>query len=163
MRPIRIIISRRSEYVPGDAFEVFSDAATGTIDFDHSLTTRAFPLWLEAPPVAAHLLGGHLLGVHLDGVFPAGHLQGVHLSDAHLVPESVVVWESEAYVFGRFQHVLKMVDAVGNRSAGPWPTFADTINSMPRPPKRFEKIGYDAVNDQVRFSIQARQPLAEGN
>ena len=123
MQPIRIIIARRSEYVPGDAFEVFGDRATGTVDFDHSLTARAVPLWLEAPPVAAHLLGGHLLGVHLDGVFPAGHLEGVHLSDTHLVPESVVVWESEPYVFGRFQHVLKMAcwsaivrPALGRRS-----------------------------------------------
>lgn len=163
MQPIRIIIARRSEYIPGDAFEVFGDRATGTVDFDHSLTTRAVPLWLEAPPVAAHLLGGHLLGVHLDGVFPAGHLEGVHLSDTHLVPESVVVWESEAYVFGRFQHVLKMADVVGNRSTGPWPTFTDTVNSAPRPPWRFEKTGYDAMNDQVIFSIEPRLPLAEAN
>ena len=94
---------------------------------------------------------------------PAGHLEGVHLSDTHLVPESVVVWESESYVFGRFQHVLKMADVVGNRSTGPWPTFADTVNSAPRPLKRFEKTGYDAVNDQVIFSIEPRLPLAEAN
>ncbi|MEE9212875.1 MAG: hypothetical protein V3U29_09495 [Phycisphaeraceae bacterium] len=162
MQPIRIILTRRSEYVPGDAFEVFGDKGTGTVDFDHSLTTRAVPLWLDAPPVAAHLLGGHLTGVHLDGIFPAGHLQGVHLGDGHLVPESAIVWESESYVFGLLQHVLKMVDAVGNRSLSPWPTFTDTVNSAPRPPKRFEKIGYDSITDQVRFSIEARQPLAEG-
>ena len=98
-----------------------------------------------------------------DAGVPTGHLESVHLSDAHLVPESVVVWESEPYVFGRFQHVLKMADVVGNRSIGPWPTFADTVNSAPRPPWRFEKTGYDAVNDQVIFSIEPRLPLAEAN
>lgn len=163
MQPIRIIIPRRNEYIPGDAFEVFGDRGTGTIDLTHALSKRVVPLWREAPPAAAHLRGGHLLGVHLDGAFPTGHLRGVHLGDTHLVPESTAVWESEPYVFGRLQHVLKMVDAVGNRSSNPWPTFADTVNSAPRPPKRFEKTGYDSMTDQVIFSIEARLPLAESN
>lgn len=159
MQPIRIIVTRRSEYAAGDAFEIFGDG--GVVDFDQSLTPRPVRLWPEAPLGAGFLLDGHLLGVHLEGVFPDGHLEGAHLRDTHLVPELAVVWESRPYVFGRFQHVLKMVDAVGNRSDDPSPTFVHTINSAPRPPRRFEKLGYDEDSDQAVFSIAASPPLAE--
>lgn len=163
MRPIRIILTRRSEYVPGDAFEVFGDRASGSVDFDHSLTPHPVPLWIDTPITAGHLEGGRFAGPHLDGFSPAGHLEGLHLQDAHLVPEAVLVWESEPYVFGAFQHVLKMVDAIGNRSIDPSPIFTHTINSAPRPPRRFEKLEYISATDQVRFSFVPRFPLAESS
>ena len=161
MRSVRIILSRTSEYVAGDAYEVFGDRGIGVIDTEHPLTPQPVPLWEDIPFSEGHLCDGHLSGVHLGGGDWAGHLEGAHLCEGHLEPKRTLVWESDPYVFGRFQHLLSMMDAVGNRSSGSTTTFAHTINSFPKPPLTFEKTKYENETDQVVFAFVPQRPLAE--
>lgn len=154
MQSICIRVPRLRQYPSDHAFEVYGDLGGGGIDYDRPLTDRKQRLWPEAEPQPGHLLGGHLMVRHLDGIEPDGHLQGAHLGDRHLWPAVDVRFVTREYIFGRFQHEVRIVSGVGNMAPAGSVVHEQTINSSPPVPTSFKVTSYDSDNDQATFSFQ---------
>ncbi len=151
MQRVRVQVERIRAYAGDATFEVFGDLGTGVVDFDRPLTPRPVRLWPEAERRAGHVLDGHLVVRHLDAINPDGHVEGEHLGAEHLYPAAVVAYETPGYVFGRFQHAVRMVDGAGNVSPSAFAIV--TVNSAPTVPLGVTRSGYDAVTDQVSFAF----------
>ncbi len=160
MRRVRVKVQRTRAFNGDASFEVFGDLGTGTIDYDHPLSPRPIALWPEASPRSGHVRDGHLTLRHLDGACGDGHVDAGHVASDHLQPALDVIYDTPAYVFGRFQHAVVMRDAAGNTSS---PTVAAiTINSAPTVPQCLARNSYNAVTDQITFSFEPSrfQPIS---
>ncbi len=151
MRRVRINVERLRRYNADTIFEVLGNLGIGPIDFAHPLTPRPVALWPEAAARAGHLLDGHLSLRHLDSVNPDGHLEGGHLQGEHLYPALVMSFDTPPYVFGRFEHAVRMLDGAGNVSEST--VVAVTINGAPSVPGCVERAGYDPETDRLTFSF----------
>lgn len=149
MQRVRVGISRLRRYSSDTVFEVFGDLGDGTIDYLHPLTPRPVALWPDAGPRDGHLLDGHLTIRHADGVNPDGHIEDEHLSGEHLYPALTVTFDTPGYVFGRFQHAVKLSDGAGNESSATSAVL--TVNSAPTVPEGVTRSGYDSLTDQLTF------------
>ena len=152
MQRVQVRVDRLRRYDSDVRFEVFGDLGTGVIDFDHPLTPRPVALWPEGAPRRGHVRDGHLTVRHLDSVSPDGHLESTHVDSEHLYPALASLYETPPYVFGRFQHSVKMSDAAGNVSAAS--TAAITVNSAPTVPECVTRLAYDIGQDKLTFSFE---------
>jgi hypothetical protein len=150
---IRLTILRLPNYAADASFEAYADIGTGAIDYDHALPPGRVPFWPEAAPRNGHLFDAHLVLRHLDSVDPDGHLETLHLRAEHLRPAWPFVVESPAYVFGRFDHAVRLFDAVGNPSPDPPAQLATTVNSSPEAPRGLKRESFNAATGQVTFSF----------
>jgi len=153
MQKVRVIVTRRREFVAGDGFQVYGDGGTGQVDFTTPLTDGTVPFWPDAPPRAGHLFDAHLVLRHLDNVEPDGHLSGLHLCDEHLRPAAAIVFEAGPYCFGAFTHAVKVFDAWGNASLLDAAEQTTVVNSSPRSPSDLARAGFEAQTDQITFSF----------
>jgi hypothetical protein len=153
MQRVRFEVARLRRYASDVRFEVFGDLGSGEIDYDHALTPSPVRLWSGAPEVVGNVLDGHLTGRHLDHVWPDGHLSGVHLGGEHLYPAVVFVFDSPAYVFGRFQHAVVMSDGAGNSSSVEF--GAVIVNSGPKVPQCVARGAYDAATDRQTLTFES--------
>lgn len=154
MQSVRILIPRKTEYRAGDAFDVFGNGGSGAIDFLNPLTSRKLMLWPESAERRGHLLDGHLTMKHLDGIRPDGHLDGIHLNDRFLMPAGARLVEVGRYVFGRFDHAVRLYDRFGNTHVQTPVTLSTVINSSPSAPERLTAQSHDAGSDQMTFSFE---------
>jgi hypothetical protein len=149
MQRVRISVERLRSYGGDTVFEVYGNLGTGPIDFFHPLTPRPVALWPQAARRSGHLLDGHVSLRHTDSVDPDGHLEGAHLRGGHLHPALAVTFDTPPYVFGRFEHAVRMVDGAGNESE---PTIVSvTVNSAPSVPGCPARSGYDPQADRLTF------------
>lgn len=151
MQRVKIKVERWRRFNADAAFEVFGDYGSGTIDYAHPMTPRPVALWPEAGTRAGHLLDGHLTPRHLDGVGSDGHLDGSHLTQEHLFPAMEMGFESPAYVFGRFQHAVRMDDGAQNASSAV--VAAVTVNSAPSRPRCVSRGSYDGTTGRLTFNF----------
>ncbi len=149
MHAIRIQVVRSRAYCSEDGWHVYGDGGAGSMDWDHPVTSRRQLFWDDVPPVARHLLGGHLMAQHLDGVDPDGLFEGIHLLDEHLYPAMGVAWETEPFVFGRFQHAVVSEDAAGNAETSGVHVYEQVINSDPPPARGLCPQSYDSQTDRL--------------
>ena len=150
---VRLTVLRLRRYTSDTAFEAYGDLGTGQIDYDHPLAPGRVRFWPEAGERNGHLRDAHLTLRHLDSVGPDGHLETLHLSAEHLWPAWPMVVESSAYVFGRFDHAVKVFDGAGNVSSDPPATHAQLVNTAPAAPRRLKCVAYDSETDEVTFSF----------
>ncbi|MCK4659161.1 MAG: hypothetical protein KAV82_06525 [Phycisphaerae bacterium] len=150
---VRLIVLRLRRYASDTWFEAYGDLGAGTIDYAHPFPPGGVRFWVEAGERNGHLYDGHLALRHLDSVDPDGHLETVHLEAEHLWPAWLMVVDSPAYVFGRFDHAVKVFDGAGNTSSGSPAQYAVTVNAAPPAPRRFKCTGYDSGADQITFSF----------
>jgi hypothetical protein len=150
---VRLTVLRLRRYASDIWFEVYGDLGSGVIDYAHALPPGPMRLWPETGARNGHVLDGHLAVRHLDSVDPDGHLETLHLLAEHLRPAWPIVVESPAYVFGRFDHVIKLFDGAGNASSDPPAQYTATINAAPAAPHGLKCVGYNAALDQVTFSF----------
>lgn len=134
MQRVSVGVVRGQGCREGDGFEVYGDRGGGQVDWLHPLTGRTQLLWDGCGQLPGHVNGGHLAAAHLCSVTADGHTLGTHLLDTHLRPAFAVNWQSEPYVFGRFQHAVVMVDRAGNAQSTP-AVHSTVINSWPEPPR----------------------------
>lgn len=153
MTRVRLTILRLPRYTADTWFEVYGDLGTGAIDYDHALPPGLVRLWPEAAPRDGHLRDAHLALRHLDSIDPDGHLETQHLETEHLRPAWPMTVDSPSYVFGHFDHAVKLYDAAGNASADPPALFAATINSAPAAPRGLKRESFNAAAGQVTFSF----------
>ncbi len=151
MQRVEVRVDRLRRYGSDAAFVVYGDLGSGTVDFDHPLTARPLRLWPDSAEQRGHALDAHVTVRHLDGVVRDGHVENTHLEGEHLYPALAVTFETPAYVFGRFQHAVKMSDGSGNVSAGV--TVGITVNSAPTAPEGVERAGYDSGTDRLTLSF----------
>lgn len=138
MQSVRVIVARRRDFAPGDAFEVFGNGGRGAIDFSRPLTPHPVAFWPDAVPTAGHLRDAHLCVFHLAAVHGAdGHLLGTHLLDRHLRPERAMGFEAGRYCLGRFRFAVRVVDPSGNTRAEDVPEAEVVVNASPEPPCGF--------------------------
>src|SRR5687767_11302149 len=104
MQAVRIGVIRGRQFRSSDGFQVYGDGGSGTIDWTHPVSARRQLFWEDAAASGEHLRGGHCVGPHLEAIRPDGHVEGTHLLDAYLYPAAAVVFETDAFVFGRFSH-----------------------------------------------------------
>jgi len=159
MQAISVKVVRSRQYCSTDGFHIYGDAGTGNIDWQYPVTPRRILLWDDAPPVAGHLLDGHLMAIHLDSFWIDGHLQGTHLLDEHMLPAAVVVYETDPFVFGRFQHAVVMADAVENANKSGIIAYETVINSEPASASEFLPASYDSRQDRMDFSFSPSERL----
>ncbi len=150
---VRLTVLRLRRYAADTRFEVYGDLGTGEIDYDHALPPGPVRFWPEAGERNGHLRDAHLTVRHLDSIDPDGHLETLHLEAEHLRPAWPMVVESPSYVFGRFDHAVKVFDGAGNASAEPPAQYAVTVNTAPVAPRGLKCAGYDDDADQVTFSF----------
>lgn len=153
MQVIRIGVLRSGRYRSGDGFQVYGDAGTGQVDWEHPVTPRRELLWPDVPVMVGHTSGGHLMGMHLDHVVPDGHLAGTHLLDEHLYPAGLVAFEAGPFVFGRFRHAVLMEDGLGNAELGGVTVHETVINSEPMAASELRPIGYEARTGGLTFAF----------
>ena len=150
---VRLMVLRLRRYAADTWFEVYGDLGGGEMDYDHPLAPGPVRFWPEAGERNGHLRDAHLTLRHLDSVGPDGHLETLHLEAAHLWPAWPLVVESPSYVFGRFDHALKLFDGAGNASADPPAQHAVVINAAPPAPRGLKTVAYDQATDQVTFTF----------
>ena len=150
---LRLTILRLSRYAADTAFEAYADLGSGAIDYDHALPPGRIPFWPEAAPRVGHMRDAHLALRHLDSIDPDGHLHTLHLRAEHLRPAWPLVVESPAYVFGRFDHAVRLFDGAGNASSDPPPRIAMTVNSSPEAPRGLKRESFNVATGQVTFSF----------
>jgi hypothetical protein len=146
---IELDIPRLRRYEAADAFEVYADLGSGQVDYDHPMPPGRARLWPDAAPRQGHLLDGHLALRHLDSVDPDGHLHTLHLAADHLYPAWPVRWESPAYVFGRFQHAVRVFDGFGGANIYTQAAIVHTINSAPSVPANCRFASHDEATDRI--------------
>lgn len=151
MERVLVSVDRLRRYNADASFEVYGDLGTGAIDWDHPLTPRPVRLWAEGVVRRGHVCDGHLVVRHLDSVHPDGHLEGAHVLHEHLFPALAVTFATPAYVFGRFQHAVTLVDGAGNVS--PATQNSVTVNSAPSVPEAVVREAYDAGTDLLTWTF----------
>jgi hypothetical protein len=129
------------------------------MDFSHPLTPRRVRLWDDVPPPAGHVQAGHVMGLHLDSVIPDGHTEGTHLLDEHLRPAAPIVFETMAFVFGRFRHAVVMEDAAGNWTSAGVAIQETVINSEPVSADEFAPTGHDGQTGRLTFTFRSSYRL----
>ena len=149
----RLTVLRLRRYASDTSFELYGDLGSGEIDYDHSLPPGRVRFWPEAGERNGHLRDAHLMLRHLDSVDPDGHLETLHLEAEHLWPAWPIVLESPSYVFGRFDHAVRLFDEAENVSSDPPARRAVTVNAAPPAPRALKCVGYNEVTDQVTFSF----------
>ena len=159
MESVVIKVPRRRSIHGGDAFDVFGDRGSGTLDTDVPLTDRPIPFWGGLPTACGHLCDGHLSGLHLDQLMPDGHLAGRHLSAEHLWPAAEVSFATRPLYFGAFQFAVGMVDANRNRSTVTFPVVTRVLNSSPRPASSLKQAGFDAIERRMSFTFSPSPDL----
>jgi hypothetical protein len=159
MQSIRIGVVRSRKYRAADAFQVYSDRATGTMDWEHPVTARRVMFWEDAPSGARQHLGAHLMGVWLDGVWPDGHMEGTHLLDERGFPAATIAYDSDPLVFGRFRHAVVTQDAAGNALTEGVAVHESVINSAPPPAGDLRVLGVVYETHRVEFSFTASPRL----
>ncbi|MFH0981577.1 MAG: hypothetical protein V2A79_08570 [Planctomycetota bacterium] len=152
---VRLTVLRLRRYASDIWFEAYGDLGTGALDYDHPLPPGPIRLWPEAGERHGHLRDAYLAVRHLDGVDPDGHLDTLHLEAEHLQPAWPMVVESPSYVFGRFEHAVKMFDGAGNMSADPPARYTVVVNAAPAVPRGLHSAAYDPASDRVTFSFQS--------
>jgi len=148
-----IEVPRRRSTRGGDAFEVFGDGGTGTIDSQNPLTDRPIGFWEGLPRQEGHTKGGHLAGLHLDHVIPDGHLAGRHLTAQHLWPAALVTFVTRPLYFGVFRFAVGMVDQAGNRSPGLSAVVSRVVNAAPRPAGELKRGTFDGATRRMSFTL----------
>lgn len=133
MQRISIGVVRARRYRATDAFHIYSDRATGTIDWTHPVTPRRIRFWEDAPGGAGQHLGGFLLSVWMDGVRPDGHLEGAHLLDERGYPAAMRTYLSDPLVCGRFRYAVTTEDDAGNALSADVVVHELVVNSAPPP------------------------------
>lgn len=152
MQRITFIVPRHDSLASDLAAELYGDLGAGVIDYDKPLSGGRVRFWPAAVLRGGHLREGHLVAEHLDSLTADGHLSGGHLLNAHLAPGLAIALRSPRYVFGRFQHAIRLFDRAGNAGA---PTeFAQTINAAPPTPQPPRRIGWDPIGRRVQFAIK---------
>ena len=152
MQRIHLVVPRGPAYAADTACEWYGDLGSGEIDYTRPLPPGRVRLWPVATSVG-HLTGGHLSGRHLDAVDADGHLEDAHLLEKHLTPAGALVLVSPRYVFGRFQHALRMFDGAGNASPDATGIAAVTINSAPAAPGGLRRGTLDTQTGRLRFHL----------
>ena len=150
---VRLTMLRLRRYASDTRFEAYGDLGTGQIDYEHPLSPEAVRFWPEAGERNGHLSDAHLALRHVDSIDPDGHLETLHLKAEHLWPAWPMVVGSPSYVFGRFDHAVRLFDGAGNVSSDPPATYATTVNTAPAAPRGLKQVGYDDAFDQVTFSF----------
>ena len=150
---IRLTILRLRRYASDAWFEVYADLGTGGIDSAHPLPPGPVRFWPGAGARLGHLGDGHLAVRHFDSVDPDGHLETLHLAAEHLWPAWPMVVESPAYVFGRFDHLVKVYDGCGNAAPDSPARLAVTVNSAPPAPRGLRWVADDGAEGRVRFAF----------
>lgn len=153
MQRVRLTVPRRREYGPGDAFEVYSDGGTGSIDYERPLTSRPIAFWPDAEPAAGHLLDSHLRGRAQGAAAAGGHLDGAHLMGRSLQPERVFTFETELLYVGRYRFAVRVLDAAGNVRSDAEAQAEVVINTGPEPPESFVPSASNALTGRMRFSF----------
>lgn len=153
METVTLALPRRRSIRGGDAFELFSDHATGVIDAQNSLNDRPIPFWGGLPPAGGHLIGGHLIGLHLDHVIPDGHLSGRHLAAEHLWPAAELSFETLPLYFGTFQFAAVTVDCFGNQGAVMSNVARRFVNSSPRRASNLKRGVFDEIGRRMSFTF----------
>lgn len=159
MQRIQFAVVRDARFRPVDGFHIYGDSGTGSIDWQHPLTSRRLLFWEDALPMPPHLDGGHLTGHHLDSIVREGHLSGTHLMDQQSQPAGTTVFEVGPFVFGLFKHAVVPVDEVGNLRAAEAVVYETAVNSDPPPASDFKAIGVDEVTGGLRFSFRPSEKL----
>ena len=154
MQRIDVSVTVPIESLGGQVFQVFSDGASGVMDWDAPLNAAPLPLHPGRDWHRGHLLQPHLAAEHLETGLRGGHLNERHLVDAHLVPPTRVTWRTAPLYFGRYKLGLRVQDWAGNVSENLPTPAALTINTGPDAPVGFEKESYDGELDQITFSIE---------
>jgi len=149
----RLMVLRLRRCTSDTFFEVYGDLGSGEIDYDHALSPGPVRFWPEAGGRNGHVHDAHLVLRHLDSVDPDGHFETLHLDAEHLRPAWPIIVESPSYVFGRFNHAVKVFDGAGNVSSDPPAQCAVTVNAAPAAPRVLKCVGYDEPSDQVTFSF----------
>lgn len=155
MKRLRFSMLRLPAFAADTSVEMYGDLGSGTIDYTKPLLPGRVRLWPAASGRMGHLFDAHLAVGHLDNVVEDGHLSGGHLLDEHLTPSLAIVFHSPRYVFGRFQHAFRFMDASGNGSAEGAVIFAHTVNEAPDAPRAIRRSGWIAASKQVRFALKA--------
>lgn len=159
MERFLVEVARRRSVRGGDAFEVFGDGGSGTIDPNAPLTDRPIRFWEGLPLHGGHLEGGHLTRGHLDQIIPPGHLAGRHLSAEHLWPADSVWFVTLPLYFGRFQFAVGSVDAFGNRSAALSSAVSRVVNSSPRSATGLKRGVFDEVSRRMSLTFEPSPDL----
>jgi len=159
MQTIRIGVIRGRPYRSVDGFQVYGDEGTGQMDWTRPVTSRRQLLWPDGQMMPGHLFVGHLMAQHLDAIRPDGHLEGTHLMDDHLYPAALVEYETDPFVFGRFQHAVVTEDAVGNSITSGVTVFETVINSEPASPREFKPAAHDVGLGRFSFSFVPSERL----
>lgn len=153
METVVIEVPRRRSIRGGDAFEVFGDGGTGTIDTQAPLTDRPIGFWEGSPREEGHTKGGHLTGLHLDQVIPDGHLDGVHATAEHLWPAAAVTFVTRPLYFGLFRFAVGIVDQAENRSGQLSAVVSRVVNAAPRPAGELKRGTFDGVTRRMSFTL----------
>lgn len=150
---VRLTVLRLRRYSSDTGFEVYGDLGTGEIDYEHPLPPGAVRFWPESGERNGHLRDGHLALRHLDSVDTDGHLETLHVEAEHLYPAWPIVVDSPSYVFGYFDHAVKIFDGAGNVSSDPPAQYAAVVNTAPVTPRGLKCVGYDDAAEQATFSF----------
>ena len=153
MQAIRIGVVRGRQFHSSDGFQVYGDRGSGTIDWVHPVSPRRQLLWEDAAVSGQHLRNGHCVGPHLDGVRPDGHLEGTHLLDACLWPAAAIVFETDAFVFGRFSHGVVTEDGLGNANLVGVTVHQTVVNSAPEPAFDLRPSSYDMGTGRLTLTF----------
>jgi len=148
-----IEVPRRRAIRGGDAFEVFGDGGTGTIDAQTPVTDRPIAFWAGLPRRDGHTEGGHLVGLHLDHVITDGHLSGRHIAAEHLWPAAAMTFVTRPLYFGVFGFAVGVVDQAGNRSEQLSAVASRVVNAAPRPAGELKRGTFDGVTQEMSFTL----------
>ena len=154
MQRVEFQVMRLRRYHGDAAFEVYGDLGSGSVDLDRPFPPGRVRMWPEAAARRGHLLDGHVALRHLDSADPDGHVETLHLLGEHLYPAWPVRCESPGYVFGRFQHAVRVFDGVGNVDLYSQAEFVTTISTSPTVPRRCRRSSYDSQADRVEIAFE---------
>ena len=157
MLRVRLTVLRLRRYASDTWFEAYGDLGAGQIDYEHPLAPGSVRFWPEAGGRNGHLHDAHLSLRHLDSVDPDGHFETLHLEAEHLWPAWPIVVESPSYVFGRFDHAVRLFDGAGNVSSDPPAEYAAMVNAAPAALRGLKCVDYDDVTDQATFSFHGNR------
>ena len=150
---VRFTVLRLRRYASDAWLELYGDLGGGELDYAHPLGPGPIRFWPEAGGRGGHLCDAHLSVRHLDAVDPDGHLETAHLESEHLWPAWPIVVESPAYVFGKFDHAIRVYDEAGNVAGDAPLRHVVVVNSAPAIPRGLKHRGSDPATSQVTFSF----------
>lgn len=144
-----------SGFRKGDYAKLFSDAGSGTIDYDTPVDNRLYQLF----PAGAGVFG---FGHAPFGRFRFGHAHAMravgfgHLPFGHFpfgLASAEITAVHQVAACGTYKYAFKVYDAAGNPQSGAPDEISVTVHTAPAKPAGLKKQSYNKTTDVLTLEV----------